>query len=150
MTTKKPTVFSRWVSNNLTTGGMTLSASVGHREGAAFNQAQYERPEKSANNLYDDKTAVHAKYSMLPGFWCQYLILRPKSSPKTGGLFYDRAFRPVPARRQGPAALHIGRSLGCGFSALASLRLTNQAAHAQIGRQHTLALKSAEQEGSKA
>lgn len=69
MTTKKPTVFSRWVSNNLTTGGMALSASVGHREGAAFTQAQYyERPEKSANNLYDDKTTVHEKHSILSGF----------------------------------------------------------------------------------
>ena len=68
MTTKKPTVFSRWVSNNLTTGGMTLSASVGHREGAALNQAQYERLEKSNNNLYDDKTAIHAVNICFPAF----------------------------------------------------------------------------------
>jgi hypothetical protein len=39
---KKTTGFSRWFPNNLATGGMTLSASVGHREGAALNQAQYE------------------------------------------------------------------------------------------------------------
>ena len=56
---KKPTVFSQWVSNNLTTGGVTLSASVGHREGAALNQAQYECLEKFDNDRQDDKTAVH-------------------------------------------------------------------------------------------
>ena len=50
---KKPTVFSRWVSNNLTTGGIALSASVGHREGAAFNQAQYECLQKPTINRHD-------------------------------------------------------------------------------------------------
>ena len=56
---KKPTVFSRWVSNNLTTGGMMLSASVGHREGAALNQAQYECLPKSDNNRRDGKKVTH-------------------------------------------------------------------------------------------
>ena len=37
--------------------------------------------------------------------WGQEGQSQPKSSPKTDGLFYERAFRPTLARRSGPPAL---------------------------------------------